>query len=59
MTEEERIALIEALLEERAGVAARGQDDRVAAVDRELNRLGYGQAAASKRPRTSRKKETR
>lgn len=59
MTEEERRALVAALEEELTGVKQRGLADRVDAINAELSRLGHGQAAASKRPRTSRKKETR
>lgn len=48
MTKEETDAQIKALLEERRGYVNRGEDDRVAQVDKELKRLG----AAAEKPST-------
>lgn len=41
MTDQQRKALIAALLREREGYARHNQEDRVAAVDAELSRLGH------------------
>lgn len=49
MTKEEKEASIKALLEERRGYLTRGEDERVAAVDAELKRLGAGAETASKK----------
>ena len=49
MTEEERTSKIAALLEERRGYELRGLNDRVAAVDAELRRLGAQAVPARKR----------
>lgn len=43
--DEKREDYIRALLEERHGYATFGRDDRVAQVDRELERLGHREAA--------------
>ena len=53
MSKEQRADQIRALITERAGYEVRGLDDRVAAVDAELKRLGHAakkpQARAEKR----------
>lgn len=63
MNENEKQAKIEALIEERRGYAARGLDDRAAAVDAELRALGAEGAPpakrAAKRPSTRKSAETR
>lgn len=40
--------MIRALLEERAGLARQGLDDRVAQVDAELSRLGHSEPREAK-----------
>lgn len=55
MTAEERERKIKATLEERAGYQARGLDDRVAACNEELARLGAEGEAPVKRATRRRK----
>lgn len=54
MSKEDDQATISALLEERRGYVRRGEDDRVAQVDKQLKALGAAaekpQARAQKRP---------
>ena len=54
MTKEEQKATIAALLEERRGYVNRGEDARVAEVDKQLKALGHGaqkrSSQAEKRP---------
>lgn len=49
MTDEQRAAKIEALLEERRGYAIHGLTDQVAEVDAELKRLGAEGTTPAKR----------
>jgi hypothetical protein len=49
MTNEERAAYIAAMIEERRGTVARGMDDRTAAIDAELARVGHEGATPAKR----------
>lgn len=49
MTDQQRKAHIAALITERQGYAARGLEDRVAAVDAELERIGAAGAAPAQR----------
>lgn len=49
MSKEQDQAKIAALLEEKRGYVVRGLDDRVAAVDAELGRLGAKGAPPAKR----------
>jgi hypothetical protein len=48
-TQEQLAAQVAALLRERAGYVEKGLDDRVAAVDAELRRLGQRAAAPAQR----------
>lgn len=49
MTDQERKAYISALIRERVGYAAAGKQDRVAAVDAELARMGHRAAPPAAR----------
>lgn len=49
MTEEDRADMIRALLRERAGYETAGKQDRVAAVNAELSRLGHTASAPQTR----------
>ena len=49
MTNEEKKATIAALVEERRGYVARGEDSRVAEVDEQLRRLGAGARTGAQR----------
>lgn len=49
MTEEQRAAKIAALVLEREGCLRRAQEDRVAAIDAELARLGAEGSSPAKR----------
>lgn len=48
MREDQRLALIDAYLRERAGYERRGLPDRVAQVDAELKKLGHTSAPVNR-----------